>query len=229
MLDSQVLVDEATDIAVGFASGDELTRKRVKAALKRGSFEVVGHADDGIRQLIDACLDAPVRAVVIALDLRSMSPTANLRLLSVELPDTPIVVVSTTSGPNTVRKALAAGASGYVREGDIEHALTIAIRAVCAGQVCIPQQARTETGRPAFSLREKQVLELVARGFTNGEIAQRLYLAESTVKSHLSSSFRKLGVSSRKEAAALVLDPDNGLGLDLCSVSWIEDRTPVAT
>jgi DNA-binding NarL/FixJ family response regulator len=184
---------------------------------------VVGNVDDDIRDLIDACLDAPVRAVVIAIDLLALSPTANLRLLRAELPDTPIVVVSTASGPNTVRKALAAGASGYVREADIETALPVAIRAVLVGQVCIPRQATSETGRPAFSLREKQVLELVARGFTNGEIAQRLFLAESTVKSHLSSSFRKLGVSSRKEAAALVLDPDNGLGLGLRTISWSED------
>jgi DNA-binding CsgD family transcriptional regulator len=62
-----------------------------------------------------------------------------------------------------------------------------------------------------FSLREKQVLQLVADGLTNAEIACRLFLSESTVKSHLSSSFRKLGVSSRSEAAAVVLDADHGL------------------
>ena len=80
------------------------------------------------------------------------------------------------------------------------------IRAVMCGQLCIPQEMRHHFQRPAFSFREKQVLQLVARGMTNGEIAHALYLAESTVKSHLSSSFRKLGVGSRKEAAAIVLD-----------------------
>jgi predicted transcriptional regulator len=55
----------------------------------------------------------------------------------------------------------------------------------------------------------------VAAGLTNGEIADSLFLSESTVKSHLSSAFAKLGVRSRKEAAALVLDPEQGLGAGL--------------
>jgi hypothetical protein len=54
------------------------------------------------------------------------------------------------------------------------------------------------------------VLGQVAAGLTNSEIAESLFLSESTVKSHLSSAFAKLGVRSRKEAAALVLDPDQG-------------------
>jgi DNA-binding NarL/FixJ family response regulator len=66
--------------------------------------------------------------------------------------------------------------------------------------------------KPAFSHREKQVLRLVADGLTNSEIAERLFLSESTVKSHLSTAFAKLGVRSRKEAAALVLDPEGALG-----------------
>jgi orotate phosphoribosyltransferase-like protein len=71
------------------------------------------------------------------------------------------------------------------------------------------------------------VLQLVAAGLTNGEIADRLYLSESTIKSHLSSSFRRLGVSSRAEAAAAVLDPDNGIatGARLAtSLRWLEHQ-----
>jgi hypothetical protein len=59
------------------------------------------------------------------------------------------------------------------------------------------------------------VLGHVAAGLTNSEIADALFLSESTIKSHLSSAFAKLGVRSRKEAAALILDPDHGLGADL--------------
>jgi DNA-binding NarL/FixJ family response regulator len=64
---------------------------------------------------------------------------------------------------------------------------------------------------PALSQREKEILALVAAGLTNGQIATRLYLAESTVKTHLSSAFRRLGVRSRREAAALVLSSDDGM------------------
>jgi len=98
---------------------------------------------------------------------------------------------------------------------DIEGALAPAVRAICTGQVVVPRQSRRHVVRPALSHREKQALALVTAGLSNREIAARLYLAESTVKTHLSSIFGKLGVDSRSEAAALVLDPDEKLGMSV--------------
>jgi DNA-binding NarL/FixJ family response regulator len=125
-------------------------------------------------------------------------------------PGCAIVLVS--SGETAlVRKALRAGVDGFVPETAVDGALEGTIGAVLSGQISVPQSIRNRIAWTTFSVREKQVLQLVACGLTNAEIADRLYLSESTVKSHLSSSFRKLGVSSRAEAAAAVLDPDNGL------------------
>ena len=76
---------------------------------------------------------------------------------------------------------------------------------------CAPRDARGLIAKPTFSHREKEVLSLVVDGLTNREIAGRLFLAESTVKSHLMAAFAKLGVRSRKDAAALLLDPQEGL------------------
>ena len=90
--------------------------------------------------------------------------------------------------------------------------LTAATRSALAGQVSLPRELHRCAVRPAFSHREKQVLALVVRGLGNRQIALRLFLSESTVKSHLASAFQKLGVRSRKEAAAVLLDPDEGLG-----------------
>jgi DNA-binding CsgD family transcriptional regulator len=64
---------------------------------------------------------------------------------------------------------------------------------------------------PALSFRERQILGLVVAGLTNDEIAGRLYLAETTVKGHLTSAFRRLGVRSRREAVALILSADESL------------------
>ena len=67
----------------------------------------------------------------------------------------------------------------------------------------------------ALTTREKETLTLSSRGMTNAQIADKLFLAESTVKSHLSSAFSKLGVSSRYEAATVILDPERGSGLGI--------------
>ena len=96
--------------------------------------------------------------------------------------------------------------------------LTAATRSALAGQVSLPRELHRCAVRPAFSHREKQVLALVVRGLGNRQIALRLFLSESTVKSHLASAFQKLGVRSRKEAAAVLLDPDEGLGTTILSV-----------
>jgi hypothetical protein len=68
-------------------------------------------------------------------------------------------------------------------------------------------------------MREKQILGMVVMGFTNADIAAELYLAESTVKSHLSSAYPKLGVRSRRQATALILDPTQGLGPGIFAIA----------
>jgi DNA-binding NarL/FixJ family response regulator len=70
-----------------------------------------------------------------------------------------------------------------------------------------------------LSMREKQVLGMLVMGFTNAEIAAKMFLAESTVKSHLSSAYTKLGVRSRKDAASMILDPVAGLGPGILTIT----------
>jgi hypothetical protein len=70
------------------------------------------------------------------------------------------------------------------------------------------------------------MLSMVVLGFTNVEIANRLYVAESTVKSHLSSAYRKLGVRSRQEVTALILNSSDSLGLGILSLTEDRRATP---
>jgi DNA-binding NarL/FixJ family response regulator len=98
---------------------------------------------------------------------------------------------------------------------DLDDALAAVVSVVCAGQVSLPSAQRAEARAAALTRREKQILAFVIAGMTNAEIASKLFLAESTIKSHLSSAFSKLGVSSRHEAASLILDPDRGRGLGI--------------
>jgi two-component system response regulator DesR len=114
-----------------------------------------------------------------------------------------------------VRRAVELGVDGLVLNDDGEEALVAVVAAVCAGQVSVPGGHRGEIMVRPLTTRERQILALMITGLTNAQIAAKLFLAESTVKSHLSSAFGKLGVSSRYEAATVILDPDRGRALGI--------------
>jgi DNA-binding NarL/FixJ family response regulator len=120
--------------------------------------------------------------------------------------------------PVEIRRLVQVGVRGIVLREQMTETLIPAVTAVASGQVCVPSEGVIGASRPVLSIREKQVMGLVAMGLMNVEIAHRLFLAESTVKSHLSSAFAKLGVRSRHEAVELLLNPASGLGLGILSL-----------
>jgi len=132
-------------------------------------------------------------------------------------PGLAVAVVAEADG-NEARRALAAGAAGIVFAEDLT-ALAATVAAVALGQLVIPSSLRTAVTKPALTTREKQIMALVVIGFSNREIADQLFIAESTVKSHLFSAFRRLGVRTRKEATALVLDGQQGLGRGILTIT----------
>jgi DNA-binding NarL/FixJ family response regulator len=138
-----------------------------------------------------------------------------MRRLRKSLPNTYLIAVMPEDSRRGVRRALEAGADGVVFEAEVETALTWTVRAVLAGQTAVPAARRHEVDRPTLSGREKQVLGMVVMGMSNKAIASELFLAESTVKCHLSSAFVKLGVRSRNEAADLILHSGGVIGLGL--------------
>ena len=97
---------------------------------------------------------------------------------------------------------------------------------VLAGQLAVPSALVRQIAPRPLSYREKQILGLVVLGFTNREIADKLFLAESTVKTHLSSSFAKLDAHSRSEAAARILDPDSGYGVGILTIAGDTTAAP---
>lgn len=154
--------------------------------------------------------------------------TRELRRLAAQLPSVPLVVVADTAG-RAIRDAVAAGASGFVALDGIATQFAPTVEAVCAGLLAVPIHFRQALAKPVLSPREKQIMAMVVMGFSNREIANRLYLAETTIKSHLSSAFVKLGVRSRHEATSLILDSANGLGTGILAISDDAERlAPVA-
>ncbi len=103
-------------------------------------------------------------------------------------------------------------------ESQLDERLGATVRAVAAGQLAIPAEHREAVSHPILSPRERQVMSMVVLGFTNLEVANKLHVTETTVKSHLSSAYRKLRVRSRHEATALILS-DRGLGLGILTLA----------
>jgi DNA-binding NarL/FixJ family response regulator len=191
-------------------SGDTVTQRRVRSALA-----AAGH----VAAPVDPAAD-PV--VVLTVDLADAEAGDAIRLARESSPGASVVVVTPGGTDSEVRRALRAGALGVVFDGQLELTLAPAVRAVAAGFVVVPRALRQQVLRPVFSHREREVLGLVAEGATNREIADRLFLAESTVKSHLSTAFTKLGVRTRAEAAALVLDPGTSPIHGLCHTPSVD-------
>lgn len=125
----------------------------------------------------------------------------DLEALRRRFPVCRLVLVGQTDTAAAARAAIRAGAEGYVAIADLTRCLPVTVAAVLAGQICMPREARLGVVPAVLSHRERQILQLAAAGLTNAAIAARLYLSQSTVKTHLSSGFRKLGVASRAEAA----------------------------
>jgi DNA-binding NarL/FixJ family response regulator len=173
-----------------------------------------------VEGLIAVChTDAPA-CVVVAAQRPDGRAVAAVRLIRSSMESISAVLVCARANGTDVRRALELGVDGVVLTDELEDALAAVVAAVCAGQVSVPRGQRAEVRGHVLTTREKQILGLLVTGLTNAQIAGRVFLAESTVKSHLSSAFKKLGVSSRNEAVALILDPERGRALGILSIPF---------
>ena len=202
--------------------------QRLLAALENSGIDVgaVMRPGQGLADAQELAADV----VVVPCDPGNTKDATHVRRLREEMPDVALLLIvpALLDPGRLIRRALSIGADGVVIERDLEQTLVVTIHAVAGGQLVVPRAAYRSVRKPQLTYREKQVLALAVAGQTNAQIGARLYLAESTVKSHLSSAFRQLGVASRREAAALVLDPDQGLGLSVLALTGGQDRGAVS-
>jgi DNA-binding NarL/FixJ family response regulator len=153
--------------------------------------------------LIDAGID-----VILIVDDAS-EPQAVVRAARVRAPDAGIVVVAPLTTQRETRALLAAGADSVVVDTERQEVLPAAVRCAALGQISIPRPLRDALEPLPLTPAELQIVALAAAGCTNAQIADRLCIAESTVKARFSALFRRLGVSSRRQAAAAVLASDD--------------------
>jgi DNA-binding NarL/FixJ family response regulator len=156
--------------------------------------------------------------VVVSADLQDRDGSL-LSLLRSRLPQASIIACADPVESRTIRWAMQLGVDGLVWNDRLEESLEPTLRAVGAGQVVVPREVLRTAELPELTNREKQALSMVIMGLTNLEIAQKLFISENTVKSHLNTAYKKLGVHSRAEAQRLITDPDQGLGTGILAIT----------
>jgi DNA-binding NarL/FixJ family response regulator len=135
----------------------------------------------------------------------------------------PVVLLTPLGAPVELQRLLETGARGVVLAVRLATALAPTLLAVASGQVCAPVEAGGLVKPRSLTRREKDVMTLVVMGLSNADIARRLHVGETTVKSHVATSLRKLGVRSRSEATELLLDPDDRAGTGVISMgAWAD-------
>ena len=196
---------------------NEPARKRLSRVLAEAGFRISGGAPSGQTALI----------LVLLSDATDAERVRVVRRMADEYQDASILIVVSCDASNaSLRRALIAGASGIVHDDNLELTLVPTARAVLAGQLTVPTVLGRQIAPRPLSHREKQILALVMAGHTNREIADRLYLAESTVKTHLSSAFRKLDARSRSEAVTRIMDSESGYRATMLELA---NGGPIAT
>ena len=209
-------LDAGTAVALIAGAGP---RERIGAVLEEQGWELTAFED--VEALLDehgADESHEVSLVALWIEDASAGAAQPVELLQRGIEHAQIVVICPEIQRWEVRAVLAGGAGGVVLERELAGTLGPCLHAVRVGQVCVPRQQWRQIAPPALSAREKQILGLVVMGYMNSQIAERLFLAESTVKSHLSSAFGKLGVRSRNEAVNLILDSERGFGMGILTL-----------
>jgi DNA-binding NarL/FixJ family response regulator len=180
------------------------------AALINGQtdMKLVAEASNGHEAFAQYRLHRP-DVTLMDLQMPTMSGTETIIAIRDESPNARIIVLTTYGGDVQVLRALKAGARGYVLKGHVHKALLDTIRAVHAGEKGIaPEVAAAladHAGEEELTARELTVLQLIALGNSNKEIAAQLRISDETVKSHVTNILEKLGANDRTHAVTTAL------------------------
>ena len=186
--------------------------------------DVVGEAGDGA-QAVELAARLTPDVVVMDLNLPRLGGIEATRRITAELPGTAVLVLTMLEGDDALFAAMRAGARGYLLKGADRQEIARALETVANGEVVFSATLASRVlawfarggGNsalpfPELTEREREILDLVARGLTNAAIARRLVVSDKTVRNHVSNVFGKLHVADRAEAVARARDAGMGAG-----------------
>jgi DNA-binding NarL/FixJ family response regulator len=193
-----------------------LTRSALAGLLVQHGFDVVGEASDG-EEAVESAEALRPDLVLLDLSMPGMDGLTALPRLREAAPDCEVVVLTASGTEENLLGAIRGGAAGYLLKSEPPERIVDFLRGVAQGEAALSgtvarrllEQVRAGGGRgsgvpdeiaAALSARELEVLLLLDEHLATDEIAKRLYISEHTVRSHVKSLLRKLGVSSRREA-----------------------------
>lgn len=193
------------------ADDHELTRAGLRAVIEREpDMAVVAEAataEAAVARALEGDIDVAVLDIRFGAGMNGLEAT---RAILAQVP-TRVLLLTLHDTPEYVRNALAAGATGYVLKDAGREELLHAIRAIAGGRTALPGDLLRKAMAPAagprpddlarLTPREREVLDLVAQGQTNKEIARDLGIGPGTVKAHVEKLIAKLGVADRTQAA----------------------------
>lgn len=198
----------------------EVVRLGMRAAFElEADIQVVGEASDGAEALAKVGVLDP-QVILMDVRMQRMSGIEACREIKSRYPNIRILMITSYSDQEAVFDSLMAGANGYLLKNVSRAELLKALRAVAAGQSLLDPNASQKaiarmtgiaTGseqKPGEELteREREVLTLIARGYTNKQIAEELFVSEKTARNHVSHILEKLGLARRSEAAAFAVE-----------------------
>ncbi len=191
----------------------EVVRLGMRAAFEaEPDLAVVGEASNGAEALAKMPVLDP-ELILMDVRMEKMDGIEACREIKSRYPGVIILMITSYTDEDAVISSILAGASGYLLKHLSRAELLRSIRRAASGQSLIDAEATKRamehlTQMPGSELteREREVLALVARGFTNKQIADKLYVSEKTARNHVSHILEKLGFSRRSEAAAFAVE-----------------------
>jgi len=200
----------ADEISVLIADDHEVVREGLRLSLLRSPhIRIVGEAPDGETAV---ALAERRRPDVVIMDLRmpGMDGIEATEEVLRRVPDTAVIVFTAYSERALLTRSLESGARGYILKEAPHETLLRAIEKVAAGETFVdpalmPNLVQGRDGGEILTQREREILQLLADGMSNADVAQRLFISQETVKSHVRHILVKLEADTRTQAVAIAL------------------------